>query len=333
MSEFTFREPMWLWVLALLPAAIAYRWWLFRSAARAIPFPPAGLLEGLSRRNSFFPWIGAGLLAASFAGMVLALARPALRSTRAPVTTEGVAIMVCFDISGSMRAEDFKPNNRLDVARTVLADFVRKRQDDRMGLISFAAMPFLRCPLTSDHKTLLTIVEQLKAVDRPEIDGTAIGDALVVAGKRLLQAPEKSKVVILLTDGENNRGQFDPIQAAQLLQSHKMRVDVVGIGSKGVVPYPVIGERGRKTYQFVHIGFNEDSLKDIAQTTEGVYFNATDTSGLERVFDAIDRLERSRIVSTGYVRYREFFLFPLGFSVLCLLAQTFWRVGPGRVLP
>lgn len=333
MSEFTFRQPLWLWLLALLLPLFLYRRWLLKSAARALPFPPAPLLEALGRRNSFFPWIAAGLLLLSYAGMSLALARPALRSSKAPVTTEGVAIMLVLDISGSMVAEDFKPNNRIDVARTVLGDFIRKRREDRMGLITFAAMPFLRCPLTSDHKTLHSLVDGVKAVNRSEIDGTAIGDALVAAGKRLLSAPEKSRVVILLTDGENNRGQFEPLQAARLLAGHKMRVDVVGIGSTGVVPYPVLGSSGRKTYQYVHIGFNEDSLKAIATATDGVYYNATDTSGLERVFDAIDRLERSKVTSAGYVRYRELFLYPLALAVLSLCIHAGWRLGPGRVLP
>lgn len=333
MTSFAFRQPIWLAFLALLPLLVWYRRWLLARAARALPYPQARLLEALGRRNGYFPWIAAALLLLSFAGMALALARPSLRSTRAPVTTEGVAIMLVLDASGSMMAEDFKPNNRIDVARTVLSDFIKKRKDDRMGLITFAAMPFLRCPLTSDHKTLLSLVREVKSVSRSELDGTAIGDALVAAGKRLLSAPEKSRVVILLTDGENNRGQFEPLQAAQLLAAQKMRVDVVGIGSSGVVPYPIIGQGGRKSYQFVHIGFNEPSLKAIAESTSGVYYNATDSRGLERIFDTIDRLERTRVTATGYVRYRELFPYPLGLAVLALVLHTLWRIGPGRTLP
>jgi Ca-activated chloride channel family protein len=193
-------------------------------------------------------------------------------------------------------------------------------------------MPFLRCPLTSDHKVLQSIVSDLKPVGRQEIDGTAIGDALVAAGKRLLSAPEKSRVVILLTDGENNRGQFDPLQASQLLASHKIRVDVVGIGSTGVVPYPVVDASGGRSYQYVHIGFNETALQAIAHTTDGVYYNATDSKGLERVFGAIDRLERSKVSSMAYVRHRDFFLWPVGLALLCLTAESLWRRSAGRVL-
>ena len=301
MTGFVFRQPLWLWLLCLLPVLAALHAWRFRRAHRAVGYSAAGLLEALAGRNLWFPWISTSLWLLALAGMVVALARPAARTSRTNVTSEGVAIMLVLDISGSMVAEDFKPNNRIDVARTVLADFVNRRPDDRLGLITFAAMPFLRCPLTSDHKVLQSIVSDLKPVGRQEIDGTAIGDALVAAGKRLLSAPEKSRVVILLTDGENNRGQFDPLQASQLLASHKIRVDVVGIGSTGVVPYPVVDASGGRSYQYVHIGFNESALQAIAHTTDGVYYNATDSKGLERVFGAIDRLERSKVSSMAYV--------------------------------
>ena len=333
MSDLVFRQPSWLWALLLVPLLVAHRVWLLRRRQRSVPYPPAGALEGLGGRNPWYPWISSGLLFGALAGMALALARPAVRTARTTVVSEGVAIMMVLDVSGSMIAEDFKPNNRIDVARSVLSDFVKKRPDDRLGLITFAAMPFLRCPLTLDHKTLRSIVEEVKPVSRAEIDGTAIGDALVAAGKRLLSAPEKSRVVILLTDGENNRGQFDPLQAAQLLAAHKIRVDVVGIGSSGVVPYPILDQNGRKSYQFVHIGFNEPALKAIAQVTDGVYYNASDSGGLQRVFDAIDRLERSKISSPTYVRYRELFMIPLGFALLLLCLEALWRIGPGRRLP
>ncbi len=333
MTEFTFRQPAWLWLLALVPLLLALRWWSLSRGRRAIPYPPALALEGLGGRNRFFPWVSTTLAALAVAGMVLALARPATRSAKTSVTTEGVAIMLVLDISGSMVAEDFKPNNRIDVARSVLADFVRKRPDDRLGLITFSAMPFLRCPLTTDHRALLDIVADVRTASGTDVDGTAIGDALVAAGKRLLAAPEKSRVVILLTDGENNRGQFDPLQAAQLLASHRIRVDAVGIGSTGVVPYPIMDERGNKAYQFVHIGFNEEALNAIARATDGVYYNASDTKGLERVFDAIDMLERSKITSSAYVRYKDYFLVPLALALLMLCLQAAWRVGPGRSLP
>jgi len=254
-------------------------------------------------------------------------------TSKTRVSSEGVAVLLVLDISGSMLAEDFQPSNRIDMAKVVVADFIEKRGEDRIGLLSFAALPFLRCPLTSDHRILLEVVRSLEAVGRSEIDGTAIGDALVTAGKRLLGAPEKSKVLVLLTDGENNRGQFDPVKAAELLASHGIRVYAVGIGREGVVPYPVVDQNGRKSYQFVRIGYNAQSLEDIATATQGVYFNASDAEGLEKALGEIDRLERTKITSTGYVHYRELFLWPLGLGLLLLGLEGLWRAGPGRALP
>jgi Ca-activated chloride channel family protein len=333
MSAFLFRNPGWLWLLLLLPLLVAYRRYLLRHRRRALPYPPAAALEALAGRNLFYPWISEGLLLAGAAALVLALARPAVKSARTTVATEGVAILLCLDVSGSMVAEDFQPNNRIDVAKTVVADFVKRRPDDRIGLVSFAAMPFLRCPLTRDHRTLLEVVRSLTAVTRSEIDGTAIGDALIASGKRLLKAPEKSRIVILLTDGENNRGQFDPLQAAELLKAHHIRVYAVGIGSSGVVPYPVTGENGKKTYQYVRIGFNEQVLQALARATDGVYFNASGGKALEKVFDSIDRLERTRILSAGYVSFRELFPYPLGAAVFLLSAEALWSLTRGRRLP
>lgn len=333
MNDFVFRDPAFLWLLLSVPPLWFYRRRLLKIYRRSLAYPPAAHLESLAGRNSWFPWVSQSLVLLALIGAIVALARPAAALHQTTTTHQGVAIVLCVDISGSMIAEDFQPSNRIDVARTVIGDFVEKRSNDRIGLITFAAMPFLRCPLTSDHRTLLKIVRSLKAVDRNDIDGTAIGDALVAAGKRLLDAPEKSRVVILLTDGENNRGQFDPAQAARILAAHKMRVDVVGIGSKGVVPYPIIGSDGKKVYQYVKMGFNEKSLKALATMTKGVYYNATDASGLKRVFDAINRLEKSKVLSRGYVTYADYFPWPLAFALVCLLLETTWRISIGRVLP
>ncbi|MEJ2367559.1 MAG: VWA domain-containing protein [Acidobacteriota bacterium] len=333
MDGFSFLHPAWLLALLLLPVLLFWKRWSLKKHRRAVLFPLALDMESLAGRKRYYPWIAPALMAAALGAFIVALARPVLTFARTTVTTEGVAIMLCIDISGSMRAEDFQPSNRIDVARDVVSDFISRRKNDRVGLITFAAMPFLRCPLTLDHKTLQTIVHSLDAVTRQDIDGTAIGDALIAAGKRILHAPEKSKVVVLLTDGENNRGQFDPIQAARLLAKHHIKVYVVGIGSSGVVPYPVDITNGQKTYQYVKIGFNEQALKKIAEITGGVYYNATDAKGLNRVFTDIDRLERSKVTSTGYVRYEQLFLWPVGIGLLLMCLQALWGAGPGRSLP
>ncbi len=333
MTALGFGFPFWLILLILVPMLAAWRWWLLKKGSRALPYPTAPILTGHSGRGRWYPWVAPVLSLAALAALILALARPYRTLGRTEVTTEGVAIMICMDISGSMRAEDFQPSNRMDVARGVVADFIKLRTEDRLGLVTFAGIPLLRCPLTRDHETLLEIVQSMKTVSRTELDGTAIGDALVGAGKRLIHAPETSKVVILVTDGDNNRGQIDPIQAAELLGLQPIRVHVVGIGSTGPVPYPIPGPSGKVSYQYVKIGFDEEALERIAGKADGVYYNAIDAEGLERVFSAIDELERSKVVSEGYVKREELFLFPLWIGSLFLVFLYLWRYGPGRSLP
>lgn len=333
MRDLSFLRPLFLLGLALLPALAAWRWWVLRRGLRALPFPPSELVFRLRRSSRLYPWVSPALALLGLGALLLALSRPVRTLGQTRYSTEGVAILVCADVSGSMLAEDFQPSNRMDVAKVVVSDFIKKRPEDRMGLVTFAAIPMLRCPLTSDHETLLNLVRGVRTVTRTEIDGTAIGDALIAAGKRLIKAPEASRVVILVTDGENNRGQIDPQQAAEILAGQKIRVHVAGIGSEGTVPYPVPEANGRVTYQFVKIGFNEESLKSIASATGGLYYNATDAAGLERVFDAIDRLERTKVTATGYVRREELFLFPLGACCVALCLLLLWRAGPGRATP
>jgi Ca-activated chloride channel family protein len=332
-TDVAFLHSLWLLGLALLPPLALWRWWTLRRGVRALPFPLTELAFRLRKPSRIYPWVSPILALLGLAALLVGLARPVRTLGQTRYSTEGVAILVCMDISGSMLALDFQPSNRVDVAKVVVADFIKKRPEDRLGLVTFAALPMLRCPLTSDHGTLLNLVRDVRTVTRTEIDGTAIGDALIAAGKRLIKAPEASRVVILVTDGENNRGQIDPQQAAELLAGQRIRVHVVGIGSEGTVPYPVPEANGRVTLQFVKIGFNEESLKAIASSTGGLYYNATDSKGLERVFDAIDKLERTKVTATGYVRREELFLFPLGAGCLALCLLLLWRAGPGRATP
>ena len=333
MSEISFLQPVWLWCLAAVPALAIWRYWLLKRGVRALKYPPSHLVLSLVRKARIYPLVGPALTLLALAAMLLTLARPVKTLGRSQVTTEGIAIMLCMDVSGSMLAEDFQPSNRIDVARSVVGDFVKKRREDRLGLVSFAAIPMLRCPLTTDHETLLKSVGALRTVTRSEIDGTAIGDALISSGKRLLKAQESSKIIILLTDGENNRGQIDPLEASGILAEQKMRVYAVGIGSSGPVPYPVPDGSGKIDYQFVRIGFNEEALKSIAETTKGAYFNATDANGLEKVFESIDALEKSKVTSSGYTRREELFMLPLSLSLFSMFCLVLWRFGPGRTMP
>lgn len=333
MKGFYFAHAFWLTGLVL--AAIYFALCEIRLGKKrtAIDLPMGELISRISKPNRNFGRVSYLLAGLCIIFLSLALARPTFKIAKATTTSEGIAIILTMDVSGSMLAEDFQPSNRMDVARKVLSDFVNSRDTDRIGLVSFAGMPFLRCPLTADHRTLSRLLGDLKAVRRQELDGTAIGDALVASGQRLISAPEKSKIVVLVTDGENNRGQFDPILAAKMLKERKIKVYAVGIGTKGLVPYPAIDQGGNRSYQLVKIGFNEEVLKEIASATGGSYYSAGDKDTLEKVFLEIDRLEKSKIESPAYIIRKELFMFPLGIALFTMLLAWIWDVAWGIRLP
>jgi Ca-activated chloride channel family protein len=332
MKSFVFSAPFWLLGLVFALVFAFYSERKMKAKEGALFFPLGALLSSIGGKNFWFGRVSYILSTLFLATLSLALSRPTLKISKTLTSTEGIAIILTMDVSGSMLAEDFQPSNRIDVARKVLSDFVEKRENDRIGLVTFAGMPFLRCPLTTDHKTLLKLLNDMKAVRRQELDGTAIGDALIASAQRLVGAPEKSKVIILVTDGENNKGQFDPILAAKMLKERNIKVYSVGIGTKGLVPYPVVDQNGQKSYQFVKIGFNEESLKKIADETNGKYFSASDKDALENVFKEIDKLEKSKIESPTYVIRREFFMYPLSLSVIFICLFFLWEFGFGRKL-
>lgn len=331
-KNFIFASPFWLLGLGFALFFVFYSERKMKKKEGAVFFPLGDLLSSIGGKNLWFGRVSNILSTLFVVSISLALSRPTLKISKTITSTEGIAIMLTMDVSGSMLAEDFQPSNRMDVARQVLSDFVKKRENDRIGLVTFAVMPFLRCPLTTDHKTLLKLLGDMKAVRRQELDGTAIGDALISSGQRLITAVEKSKVVVLVTDGENNKGQFDPILAAKMLKERNIKVYSVGIGTKGLVPYPIVDQSGQKSYQFVKIGFNEESLQKIAEETNGKYFSASDKDALENVFKEIDKLEKSKIESPTYVIRKEFFMYPLSLSVIFICLFFLWEFGLGRRL-
>jgi len=330
---FYFAQPLWLAAILLVAGYFVYCEWSFRKRRRSLAYPLGTVLLKMNGANRWFGRMPHIISSLCMLFLCLALARPTFKTARATTTTEGIAIILTMDVSGSMLAEDFQPSNRMDVARMVLSDFVQNREQDRIGLVSFAGMPFLRCPLTTDHKTILRLLGDLKAVRRQDLDGTAIGDALVASGQRLVTAPEKSKIIVIVTDGENNKGQFDPILAASMLRERNIKVYTVGIGTKGLVPYPMIDQSGMKSYQLVKMGFNEESLRQIAEKTGGSYYSATDRKTLENVFAEIDRLEKSKVESPQYIVRKELFLYPLALALLLVSLAWIWEMKPGARLP
>jgi len=235
--------------------------------------------------------------------VIIALARPQSTSKGQNVYSEGIDIVLALDISGSMLAEDFQPN-RIEAAKNVAQDFIGGRTNDRIGLVIFSGESFTQCPLTVDYEVLKTLIKPLKSGMIE--DGTAIGLGLANAVNRLRESKAKSKVIILLTDGVNNRGEIDPITAAEIAKSFGIRVYTVGVGTIGEAPYPVQTPFGIR-YQMVPVEIDEKVLKQVAEMTDGKYFRATDNKKLRAIYQEIDQLEKTRIEVRSYRRYTELF--------------------------
>jgi Ca-activated chloride channel family protein len=249
--------------------------------------------------------------------VIIALARPQSTSKGENVYSEGIDIVLVLDISGSMLAEDFQPN-RIEAAKTVAQEFISGRTNDRIGLVIFSGESFTQCPLTVDYQVLKSLIVPLKSGMIE--DGTAIGLGLANGINRLRESKAKSKVIILLTDGINNRGEIDPITAAQIAQSFGIRVYTVGVGTVGEAPYPMQTPFGTR-YQMVPVEIDEKVLREVAQMTEGKYFRATDNRKLRAIYQEIDALEKTRIAVRSYRRYTELFYTFILAAVMLLLAD------------
>jgi len=307
------------WALALLLLLPA--WWVLRRRARApaVTFSRAAALVHGPRAGRFVPRALFVLRNVALAGLVLALARPRSAGHAENVTSQGINIVLAIDLSSSMLAEDFQPQNRLEVAKATVKRFIEARTSDRVGLVAFAGEALTQVPLTTDYPVLLAAVDNLAAGQLQ--DGTAIGDAIATAANRLRNAPGKSRVMILLTDGVNNRGAIDPLTAARAAAAFGIRIYTIGVGTQGMAPVPVgRGVYGLR-YQMEPVQIDEALLTQIAQLTGGRYFRAHDAAALERIYGQINALERTPVTSTTYVRYAELFGWPLGLAVAALIAE------------
>jgi Ca-activated chloride channel family protein len=250
--------------------------------------------------------------------LIIAIARPQSSANWEESTTEGIDIVLAMDISGSMLAQDLKPD-RLEASKNVAMDFISKRKNDRVGLVIFAGESFTQCPLTTDHNVLINLFKDVKSgmVD----DGTAIGMGLATAVNRLKDSKAISKVIILLTDGVNNSGMVPPLTAAEIAQKFGIRVYTIGVGTEGLAPYPFQTPFGIQ-YQDVEVKIDEKSLQDIATLTDGKYFRATNNNTLKDIYRDIDALEKSKIEVTEFHKRSEEFL-PFALWALALLFLGF----------
>ncbi|MCD6347854.1 MAG: VWA domain-containing protein [Bacteroidales bacterium] len=287
-----FANESFLWLLLVLPLMIV--WYIFRFNRHHASFQ-ISTLEGITKQRKswrvYLRHILFVLRTSAIALLIIALARPQSTSSWENISTEGIDIILALDISGSMLAEDFRPN-RLEASKDVAMEFIAGRPDDRMGLVVFSGESFTQCPLTTDHAVLMNLFKDIKSGMIQ--DGTAIGLGLANAVSRLEESKAKSKVIILLTDGVNNQGEIAPLTAAEIAKTFGIRVYTVGVGTRGNAPYPVKTAFGIQ-YQNVPVKIDEDVLREIASMTDGQYFRATNNSKLKEIYREIDQLEKSKI--------------------------------------
>lgn len=320
-----FGSPWVLLLLLFLPA-----WWMWRRRRRppAIVFSRVGVLAAGPRAGRALAralHIARNLV---LIGLIIAMARPRSAGRAEQSTTEGINIVVAFDISSSMLAEDFQPQNRLEVARDKVKQFIAMRSSDRIGVVAFSGEALTQVPLTTDYPVVMAAVDNLQPGQLE--DGTAIGTAIATAANRLRDAPGNSRVMVLLTDGVNNRGSIDPRTAAQAAATFGVKIYTIGVGTEGMAPVPVGRGVFGLRYENRPVEIDDALLTEVARRTGGRYFRARDAVALQRITEEIDRLERTPVRTRVYTRYSELYRWPLGIALLALaleLSLAAWR-GP-----
>ena len=332
---FDITIPAWVIFLvgaALIALVLAYHFYRRRARSATIKFSDLRIVKRARRtRRQQYRFVLLVLRVLAIAAFVVAFARPRSGTEYQEVTSEGIDIMLCLDVSSSMQAEDFKPNNRLFVAKEEIKKFIGRRINDRIGLVVFARYSYTQCPLTTDYGVLLRFVDQ---VDFGFIeDGTAIGMAVANSVNRLRDSEAASKIIVLLTDGDNNAGEIDPITAANLAETFGIKIYTIGAGKPGnaMFPYqdPIFGKR----YVYQPTRIDETTLKEIARRTGGKYFRARSGEELDQIYAEIDQLEKTKIEIAEHVQFTELFQYFTYAGLLLmvlelLLANTYFRKLP-----
>lgn len=313
-NNITFGQPWLLLLFIIIPFLI---YWKFHQGKKQVAAIRISSTKGLANSRSWkntvqhFPFVFRML---ALACIIIALARPQTKFDETQTEGEGIDIILCIDVSGSMTAQDFQPN-RMEAAKKVAEDFVDNRPNDRIGVVIFAGESFTQCPLTTDHYVLKSQIAQIR--NGLLEDGTAIGSGLATSVDRLRNSKSKSKVVILLTDGINNGGLIDPSTAKEIAKAFKVKVYTIGVGTDGYAPTPVSTPMGI-VMQNQKVSIDEKLLQNIAQETGGKYFRATDNQSLEKIYSDINQLEKSKVEVTSFHRYTEKF-YPFIFAAMALL--------------
>lgn len=316
-GDFHFANPIFFWLLIIVLLLVV--WYIFFHKKTNVPIK-FSTIEGFKRTKSnlkvklrHLPFVLRILALTLF---IIALSRPQTTSSEKEIETEGIDIVITLDISGSMLAEDFRPN-RLEAAKRITEKFIDGRPNDRIGLVIFSAKSFTQCPITVDHAVLKNLLKQIKSglIE----DGTAIGMGLATAVDRLKDSKAKSRVIVLLTDGVNNTGIISPLTAAELAKNFGIRVYTIGVGTIGKAPYPFQTPYGIQ-YMNVDVEIDEPLLKTIAQGTGGKYFRATNNKALELIYNEIDSMERTKIKQIVFTTFTDkFFPFIFTGSILILI--------------
>jgi Ca-activated chloride channel family protein len=306
-----FANPLYFLLLLLLLPMIGWYIWKQRQASIRLS-SSEGFQKAPKTYKIYLRHLPFLFRIAAIVFLIIALARPQTTDNWNKTTTEGIDIIMTLDISTSMLAEDLKPN-RIKAAKEVAASFINGRPTDNIGLVVFAGESFTQCPLTTDHAILLNLLEDVHCGMIE--DGTAIGHGLATSVSRLKDSDSKSKVIILLTDGTNNRGEIAPVTAAEIAQAYNIRVYTIGVGTKGEAPYPFQTSMGVR-YQNIPVDIDEPTLTKIAQITGGMYFRATNTAALKNIYQEIDQLEKTKMSVQEFSEKQEDYL---RFALLGLL--------------
>lgn len=320
-NNWTFANPEFLYLLFLIP--LLWIWRYFYNKRQFSTFKISSLssikTKSWKENGKLFIFI---IRTLAIAFIILGLARPQSSSSWQDSTTMGIDIIISMDISGSMLAQDLKPD-RLKASKNVALDFISARPNDRMGLVIFSGESFTQCPLTTDHVVLKNLFKDVKSglVE----DGTAIGMGLATSVNRLKDSQAISKVVILLTDGVNNQGSIPPLTAAKIAEKFDIRVYTIGVGIEGFAPYPFKTPFGTTVYQDIEVQIDEKTLQDIATTTNGKYFRATSNKALKEIYLEIDKLERSKIDVKEFSKKNEEFRFFIWIAISLLLIEFYCK--------
>jgi Ca-activated chloride channel family protein len=317
---FRFASWYFLLLLAVVPAAILFK--KRRQLHPVMGLPALSAVHSI-RRSAFLKlhWIMPVLKYTALCLAIAAMARPQWGTRQVSVLTEGVNLVLAVDISESMAALDFKQGgkivNRLEAVKTVINEFISKRSGDRIGLVVFGTHAYTQMPLTRDYNTISAVLERLKIGAAGK--STAVGDAIGISLKRLEDIKSKSNIIILLTDGQSNTGELSPQTATEIAVQKGVKIYTVGVGSKGKAPFliqhPLLGER----YIYQHVDFDEDTLKFISKETNGIYFRAKDSKSLQKIYDTIDELEKTKVKVKTFAEYRELYIYLLAPSFLLLV--------------